>query len=103
MNSQAKPLARLVRKQGHNLDTARLVDIARGLSRFCFEKFSNDRARIILDEPNPERRSLNDINWPGFRLTQRELEHFCAEAVSEFGVARFRTGNEELACAPQGR
>ena len=91
VNRLAKPLALECRSRGYNLLTARLHEIADGAWYFFFKKFSNDPNGWLVDEPNPKRRKRNAIAWPHFRVSEGELNAICAEAASEFGVARFGT------------
>ena len=96
VNRLAKPLALECRSRGYNLLTARLHEIADGVWYFFFQKFSNDPNGWLVDEPNPKRRKRNAIAWPDFHVSEEELNAICAEAASEFGVARFGTEDTQL-------
>ena len=80
------------RTEGRGPAWATLPDFTRGMWTFWFDKLSNSDHRCTL--PGPDRRNtddgyrLNDMEWQGFWITQKELNAAVCEAVVMYSLAR---------------
>ncbi len=91
--------ARLIRRHGvrfaQHLETyyrdpldAHLVDFSDALAEYWWHRLATSHTRRTLTYEPPDSYRINDLEWPGFWITEKELATAICQAVSLYSLAR---------------
>ena len=90
---------RLIRRHGvlfaHHLETyyrdpldAHLVDFSDAMAGYWWHRLATSHTRRTLTYEPPDSYRINDLEWPGFWITEKELATAICQAVSLYSLLR---------------